>query len=174
MKNSILILTIIFLSGLLSFSSFTIVKQNKELKSLQSKLSQQEQSITELKQEKESLTPKAEIHPIERAVQECMKKEDYTTVGMSKCVDDSINDWNNEIDKYLLLFKETLPKEQYDLLETSQNEWEDYKKAQWAFLNAVIEEKQGTMYINVLSGDRASVVEKRAKDLSGLFFELTD
>lgn len=80
MKNSILILTIIFLSGLLSFSSFTIVKQNKELKSLQSKLSAQEQSITELKQEKESLTPKAEIHPIERVVQECMKKEDYATV----------------------------------------------------------------------------------------------
>lgn len=103
-----------------------------------------------------------------------MKKEDYATVGMSKCVDDSINDWNNEIDKYLLLFKETLPKEQYNLLETSQNEWEDYKKAQWAFLNAVIGEKQGTMYINVLSGDRAGLVEKRAKDLSGLFFELTD
>lgn len=78
MKNSILILTIIFLSGLLSFSSFTIVKQNKELKFLQSKLSEQEQSITELKQEKESLTPKAEIHPIKKAVQECMKKEDYT------------------------------------------------------------------------------------------------
>ena len=67
MKNSILILTIIFLSGLLSFSSFTIVKQNKELKFLQSKLSEQEQSMTKLKQEKEFLTPKAEIHPIEKA-----------------------------------------------------------------------------------------------------------
>ena len=174
MKNSILILTIIFLSGLLSFSSFTIVKQNKELKFLQSKLSEQEQSMTKLKQEKEFLTPKAEIHPIEKAVQECMKKEDYTTVGMSKCVDDSINDWNKEIDRYLSLFKETLPEEHYDLLETSQNKWEDYKKAQWTFLNAAISEKQGTMYINVLSGDRAGVVENRAKDLSGLFFELTD
>ena len=164
MKNSILILTIIFLSGLLCFSSFTIVKQNKELKFLQSKLSEQEQSFT----------PETEIHPIEKAVQECMKKEDYTTVGMSKCVDDSINDWNKEIDKYLSLLKEVLPEEQYDLLETSQNKWEDYKKAQWAFLNAAIDEKHGTMYINVLSGDRAGVVEKRAKDLSGLFFELTD
>ena len=164
MKNSILILTIIFLSGLLCFSSFTIVKQNKELKFLQSKLSEQEQSFT----------PETESHPIEKAVQECMKKEDYTTVGMSKCVDDSINDWNKEIDKYLSLLKEMLPEEQYDLLETSQNKWEDYKKAQWAFLNAAIDEKHGTMYINVLSGDRAGVVEKRAKDLSGLFFELTD
>lgn len=174
MKNSILILTIIFLSGLLCFSLFTAVKQDKELKLLQSKLSEQEQSMTKLKQEKEFLTPKAEIHPIEKAVQECMKKEDYTTVGMSKCVDDSINDWNKEIDKYLSLLKEMLPEEQYDLLETSQNKWEDYKKAQWAFLNAAIDEKHGTMYINVLSGDRAGVVENRAKDLSGLFFELTD
>lgn len=174
MKNSILILTIIFLSGLLCFSLFTAVKQDKELKLLQSKLSEQEQSIAGLKQEQESFTSKAEIHPIEKAVQECMKKEDYTTVGMSKCVDDSINDWNKEIDKYLSLFKETLPEEQYDLLKNSQNKWEDYKKAQWAFFNAAISEKQGTMYINVLSGDRAGVVEKRAKDLSGLFFELTD
>lgn len=48
------------------------------------------------------------------------------------------------------------------------------QKSSVAFLNAVIGEKQGTMYINILSGDRASVVEKRAKDLSGLFFELTN
>lgn len=165
MKNSILILTIIFLSGILCFSTFTIVKQNKELKLLQSKLSEQEQ---------ETFKPKAEIQPIEKSVQDCMKKEDYTTGGMSKCLDDSINDWNKEIDRYLSLLKETLPEEQYDLLKTSQNKWEDYKKAQWAFLNAAIGKNQGTMYINVLSGDRADVVEKRAKDLSGLYFELTD
>ena len=66
MKNSILILTIIFLSGLLCFSLFTAVKQDKELKLLQSKLSEQEQSIAGLKQEQESFTSKAEIHPIEK------------------------------------------------------------------------------------------------------------
>lgn len=48
------------------------------------------------------------------------------------------------------------------------------QKSSVGILNAAIDEKHGTMYINVLSGDRAGVVEKRAKDLSGLFFELTD
>ena len=174
MKNKFQILVLTILTGLLCLSFFIIFEQNKQLKSLKIQLAEQEKTVTDLKQEKQNLTSQTEVHPIEKAVQECMKKENYTTTGMLKCVDESINDWNKEIDKYLLLLKETLPKEQYDLLEISQNKWEEYQKAQWTFLNSVIIEKQGTMYINVLSGDRADVVEKRAKDLSGLYFELND
>ncbi len=174
MKNKFQILVLTILTGLLCLSFFIIFEQNKQLKSLKIQLAEQEKTVTDLKQEKQNLTSQTEVHPIEKAVQECMKKENYTTTGMLKCVDESINDWNKEIDKYLLLLKETLPKEQYDLLEISQNKWEEYQKAQWTFLNSAIIEKQGTMYINVLSGDRADVVEKRAKDLSGLYFELND
>ena len=173
MKNKILISVLIILILILCFNSYIVFKQNKQLKSLEIQLSEQDRVIAGLKQEKDN-TPDAEIHPIEKAVQDCMQKEDYTTAGMSKCVDASINDWNKEIDKYLSLLKYTLPEDKYKLLQISQEKWEEYKKAQWQLLEATLSEKDGTMYINILSGDKADVVEKRAKDLSGFYFELTD
>ena len=173
MKNKILISVLIILILVLCFSSYIVFKQNKQLKSLEIQLSEQDRVIAGLKQEKDN-TPDAEIHPIEKAVQDCMQKEDYTTAGMSKCVNASINDWNKEIDKYLSLLKYTLPEDKYKLLQISQEKWEEYKNAQWHLLEAALGEKAGTMYINILSGDKTDVVEKRAKDLSGLYFELTD
>lgn len=174
MKNKILISVLIILILILCFNSYIVFKQNKQLKSLEIQLSEQERVIAGLKQEKNNITFDAGIHPIEKAVQDCMQKEDYTTAGMSKCVDDSINDWYKEIDKYLLLLKDTLPEDKYKLLQISQERWEEYKNAQWHLLEAALGEKAGTIYINILSGDKADVVEKRAKDLSGFYFELTD
>ena len=174
MKNKILISVLIILILFLCFSAYIILKQNKQLKSLEIQLSDRERIIAGLKEEKNNIMPEAGIHPIEKAVQNCMKKEDYTTAGMSKCVEDSINDWNKEIDKYLSLLKDILPEDKYKLLKISQEKWEEYKNAQWQLLEAGLSEKDGTMYINILSGDKADVVEKRAKDLSGFYFELTD
>lgn len=174
MKNKILNSVLIILILLLCFNAYIFWKQNKQLKSLTIQLSEQKRIIAGLKEEKNNIMPEAGIHPIEKDVQNCMKKEDYTTAGMSKCVDNSINDWNKEIDKYLSLLKDTLPEDKYKLLQISQEKWEEYKKAQWQLLEATLSEKDGTMYINILSGDKADVVEKRAKDLSGFYFELTD
>ena len=174
MKNKILNSVLIILILLLCFNAYIFWKQNKQLKSLTIQLSEQKRLIADLKEEKNNIMPEAGIHPIEKDVQNCMKKEDYTTAGMSKCVDNSINDWNKEIDKYLSLLKDTLPEDKYKLLQISQEKWEEYKNAQWQLLEATLSEKDGTMYINILSGDKADVVEKRAKDLSGFYFELTD
>ena len=174
MKNKILNSVLIILILLLCFNAYIFWKQNKQLKSLTIQLSEQKRIIAGLKEEKNNIMPEAGIHPIEKDVQNCMKKEDYTTAGMSKCVDNSINDWNKEIDKYLSLLKDTLPEDKYKLLQISQEKWEEYKKAQWQLLDVALSEKDGTMYINILSGDKADVVEKRAKDLSGFYFELTD
>ena len=174
MKNKILISVLTILILVLCLSAYIVWKQNKQLKSLTIQLSEQKRIIAGLKEEKNNIMPEAGIHPIEKDVQNCMKKEDYTTAGMSKCVDNSINDWNKEIDKYLSLLKDILPEEKYKLLQISQEKWEEYKNAQWQLLEAGLTEKDGTMYINILSGDKADVVEKRAKDLSGFYFELTD
>lgn len=174
MKNKILISVLTILILVLCLSAYIVWKQNKQLKSLTIQLSEQKRIIAGLKEEKNNIMPEAGIHPIEKDVQNCMKKEDYTTAGMSKCVDNSINDWNKEIDKYLSLLKDTLPEDKYKLLQISQEKWEEYKKAQWQLLDVALSEKDGTMYINILSGDKADVVEKRAKDLSGFYFELTD
>ena len=174
MKKKIQILVLIILLLVIILGLFVIQKQKEQLKYLEFELSEKDRVIENLREEKNNLPPEAEVHPIEKALEDCLKKEDYTTAGMSKCVDDSRNEWNKEIDKYLTLLKDALPEDKYNLLQTSQEKWEEYKEAEWNLLEKTLQEKDGTMYVNIISGDKANIVEKRAKDLSELYFELTN
>ncbi len=174
MKKKIQILVLIILLLVIILGLFVIQKQKEQLKYLEFELSEKNRVIENLREEKNNLPPEAEVHPIEKALEDCLKKEAYTTAGMSKCVDDSRNEWNKEIDKYLTLLKDALPEDKYNLLQTSQEKWEEYKEAEWNLLEKTLQEKDGTMYVNIISGDKANIVEKRAKDLSELYFELTN
>lgn len=166
------IIVCMILSILLIWQSYTLdaikkdnFSQMQTISDLKVKLKDAEQKVADLKSQEE-------IHPIEQKVQQCMKNKNYTTAGMSQCVNDSITDWNNEIDKYMSLLKKKLTKEQCALVASSQAEWEKYKKAEWLFLNSSIGQKEGTMYINILSASKADIVEKRARDLESLYYIL--
>lgn len=115
------------------------------------------------------LNKKQDIHPIEQKVQDCMKQHNFTTAGMSQCVNESIADWSGEIDKYISLFRTKLSKEQFASLQNSQARWEKYKTAEWNSLNSIFGAKSGTIYINILSGTKADIVEARAKYLAALY-----
>lgn len=176
MKNTTLVLSLIFVIfiSVLGFCSLTIIKQEKYIKSLEKTLYKKDKVVSDSKQQLDNSNIKPELHPIEKAVQDCMQKENYSTFGMSGCVDESVNDWNKEINKYIAQLKEILPDEKYEFLKNSQKEWTDYKDAEWALLEVTIGEKTGSIYVNILSADKSAVLEKRAKDLSGLYFELTE
>lgn len=168
----ILIIVLMLLAGI-NIWQFSVINSLREVNSSQL------QTIAELKvnlkdseQKIKDFSKKEELNPIERKVQVCMKQKNYTTAGMSLCVNDSIADWNNEINKYLSRFQSKLSKEQHSFLNASQLQWEKYQKAEWQFLNSAIGTKEGTMYINILSASKADIVEQRAKDLESLFYIL--
>jgi len=173
MKNNILIIFLIvfliILTGIIIKQSLTIkyLRQELELQSitnsnLVAKLKESDRTIKDLS------IPR-DVHPIEQKVQDCMKQNNFTTAGMSQCVNDSVKDWSNEIDKSLTLFKNKLSKEQYVQLQVSQAQWEKYKLAELKFLSSVIGSKTGTIYINILSGEKAAIVETRARDLAEVY-----
>lgn len=57
------------------------------------------------------------------------------------------------------------------LLDT-QEKWEAYRKSQYLLLNETVGTLQGTIYINILSAEKASLFEERASDLDALLFYL--
>ncbi len=111
------------------------------------------------------------IH-IDKQTAVCMQKEHYTTAGMSKCVNNSIEAWEKEINANLHRFSSSLTPKQASLLRNTQEKWEAYRKSQYLLLNETVGTLQGTIYINILSAEKASLFEERASDLDALLFYL--
>ena len=101
-----------------------------------------------------------------------MKNANYTTIGMTTCVNDATERWNKKIDSNIMLLKKFLSVEDYNLLEQSQQKWIEYKNVQWAFLESVYSKQDGTIYSNILSSNKSEIIEQRAQTLNGLLFEL--
>ena len=110
------------------------------------------------------------IHPIDIEVQKCMKKENYTTGGMSYCVAQSNKKWEKEIEKSIKELKKYLKEDEYKKLLYSEQKWEEYKKAKIELLNETYLKSPAHIYINYLSGDVVNITEERAYELS-LFLE---
>ena len=107
------------------------------------------------------------LHPIEQKVRDCIDK-DYSTVGMNKCVYEGMKAWEKEIDKYLNLLKSTLPEEDFEKIKKSQEEWEEYKEAQFRVAEIMLK-KNGTMHQNVAIGLKSGIIEERAKELESFY-----
>ncbi len=166
---------------------FIIENKNKELKNSLTIISSDIERIEALKQKEKELIlytkmlnseieeyqkpeEKASqtIHPIEKEVQNCMKKMNYTTAGMINCVYKSEEKWEKEVQKYLSELKKNLTEEEYTLLLASQKDWEEYRKSQIKMIKKIYSNAKGTIYQNYASADIVAIVENRAKYLSWL------
>jgi len=58
-----------------------------------------------------------------------------------------------------------LPSEQKSELLKAQKSWLSFRDNGFTFVNSSIREKQGTMYLNVASGERREIVKQRALQL---------
>ena len=87
---------------------------------------------------------------------------------MNKCVYEGMKAWEKEIDKYLNLLKSTLPEEDFEKIKKSQEEWEEYKEAQFRVAEITLK-KDGTMYQNVVVGLKSGILEERAKELESFY-----
>lgn len=146
------ILTTLILSVLTCGCSKTV-----EIKSL-------EPEIVNTKQVKE-------INPIDKALQECLNKND-TTVGMNKCVYQSMEYWNKEIEKYLDLLSKIITEDDYNKILEAQKKWIEFKELEFETINLVME-KQGTMFQNSTVGLKAALIKERALNLKELYDTLS-
>lgn len=112
-----------------------------------------------------------EINPIDKALQECLDKND-TTVGMNKCVYQSMESWNKEIEKYLDLLSKIITEDDYNKILEAQTKWIEFKELEFETINLVME-KQGTMFQNSTVGLKAALIKERALNLKELYDTLS-
>lgn len=174
MKKIFIITIFVFLVMSLILSVYMLLQQNQKLDSLEQTIQKQEKIIFELKKEIASSTEKSELHPIEKAEQDCMKKENYTTAAMLNCVEISIDEWTIETEKYYNNLMNILPKQQQLLLIDSQKKWNEYKKIQWELNKRTLCKKVGSMYVTICIGNDADLVKNRAQELESLYYFLTE
>ena len=146
--------------------------QNKNLRSENIEISSYKSDLeNENNQMKNAL---GEEHPIYKRQQECMKKQNYTTAAMTNCTYTASDEWAKEIDTNIVLLKQYMTPQQYNLLVDSQNKWKEYEKTESKLLAETVGTFVGTMYIPTLAGMQEDIVEKRAKDLSSLYYYMSD
>ena len=109
-------------------------------------------------------TAQTTMHPIDKAEQDCISKTADTQV-MNQCSITAQNEWEKEIKKTLSELKSVLDKESYKSLINSQNSWEKYKIDEFRSIDKMLENKQGTMYLNVNKGLKVDIVKQRALKL---------
>ena len=111
------------------------------------------------------------VHPIDKALQDCMSKQDATH-EMNKCVYIAMVSWNKEIDKYLNLLKSVTIEEDYNNILKAQKDWETYKDTEFEAVS-VIMEKQGTMFLNSTVGMKSALIKERALFLKEFYDTLS-
>ena len=109
-------------------------------------------------------TAQTTIHPIDKAEQDCISKTADTQVINQYSIT-AQNEWEKEIKKTLSELKSVLDKESYKSLINSQNSWEKYKIDEFRSIDKMLENKQGTMYLNVNKGLKVYIVKQRALKL---------
>lgn len=105
-----------------------------------------------------------EINTIDKAEDACISKTSSTD-AMLKCTAIAYDAWDKEMNKYYSLLMKKLPVEQKSELLKAQKSWLSFRDNSFTFINRSIREKQGTMYLNVASGERREIVKQRALQL---------
>jgi len=185
MKKFVLMFIIIFLSFCTLMSLTYAIKCNMQIKKLNTEISELNNTISKISSENKTLakdkdfaqkqyqdlkSTKKEAELIDTEIQECMKSCNYTTACMNNCVYATIPKWEKEIDKNIKLLEKIMNNEQMALLHDSQNKWIVYRNAQQKLNSATIGTIMGTMYTNILASEQKYIIERRAKELEGLYY----
>lgn len=169
----ILILLAVSVAGILCTLHYKDKTEKMEMK-----IEALSDTITELKEEKAELGKRFKkdepvaygMDLISEKAKDCIKRENYTTAGMNKCIYSSLDKWERAVKNNCDSAKRGLNPEQTELFEKSQQAWEAYKEAQWALNDATLGTKEGSIYINLLAEQKVSIVERRARELDGMAY----
>lgn len=105
-----------------------------------------------------------EAYPIDKAEDACISKTS-STADILKCTAIAYDAWDKEMNKYYNLLMKKLTTEQKSELLKAQKSWLAFRDNSAVFINSSIMEKQGTMYLNVASGNSREIVKQRALQL---------
>lgn len=110
-----------------------------------------------------------QVELIDKNEDACLQKA-VSTADMLKCTTIANTAWDKEMNKYYNLLIKKLPTTQRTDLLKAQKAWLIFRDNDAGFVNSSIRDgKQGTMYINIASGERRELVKQRAIQLRNYY-----
>ncbi len=107
-----------------------------------------------------------DTHPIDKKYAECLASwEGRSTAGKRSCSFEARKSWESEMNKYLLLLKSKLSKEQQIKLNASQKNWKLYKEEEFKLAGSIYGEMDEESWLEVLSERNTNLVRERTMDL---------
>lgn len=108
-------------------------------------------------------------HVIDDEMKTCLnKKTNQTTAGMSRCVNNATEQWDNELNRVYNLLLKKLTAEGKDQLLLAQKLWIKQRDQEYNFLNAMYfrQEFSGSMYSNTHVKHINQIVKERTLTLT--------
>ncbi len=114
-----------------------------------------------------------QVDLIDKAEDFCIGKA-VSNSDMLKCTDAARDDWGKEMNKYYNLLMKKLTATQKNELIRTQKAWLVFRDDNAIFINSSIKNMQGTMYLNVASGEIRELVKQRAVQLRNYYKILSE
>ncbi|MBI5404354.1 MAG: DUF1311 domain-containing protein [Ignavibacteriae bacterium] len=112
-------------------------------------------------------------NPIDIYLDTCMEKNP-STMGILKCTDEAFQMWDNELNKYYKLLLGILNDDGAKALKESELRWIEFRDKEFANLEQIYSNFDGTMYIPIQALSRLEIVRTRANQLKDYYQLLTD
>lgn len=113
-------------------------------------------------------------YPIDIELQNCLDSNvNYTTKGMTDCVVQATEKWDEKLNENYQKLLTLLTAEQKDKLIIAQREWIEYRDKEIEFSNQLYYDMQGTMWIPVAAETKLNLTRKRTIELESYIANLT-
>lgn len=123
--------------------------------------------------EEEDLTPKKRINDIQRKREKCVNSsEDNDT--KKQCYYNAADSWTKEIKATLTSLKKEMRKGEFDMVEYSQQTWEENKSADEKLVDKFIKNHDGKNLDDMAASVAERTEENRAEFLNKLYSVYTD
>ncbi len=107
---------------------------------------------------------KEKQHSIDAWLEKCIES-DFSTASMTNCAQKATAMWDKEMNGIYKELMRKLPEKQKTLLKQSQIQWLKFRDAEANFTSEFYGGFEGTIWQNILAGEKLTVVKKRALNL---------
>lgn len=111
-------------------------------------------------------------HPIDVFLDSCMEKN-QSTMGMTKCTDEAVKMWDDELNKYYKILMTMLDDESIKALKSAEKQWIEFKDKEFTNIDLIYSKLDGTMYIPMHSYAKLEIIKARALQLKDYYDLLT-
>lgn len=109
---------------------------------------------------------KAVANTIDLTTESCLATND-STAGMLECFSRAEKEWDTELNRVYNALQSQLKPAAQDALKQAQRTWITQRDQEFALINAIHQQMDGTLWIAIMASKRADVVKARALVLQG-------